>query len=91
MRKSLHLAHLQVEQSWAGTCVYNERGSTVLLARVTARMARGAVSIKEGAWFTPDAEGMDVNSCQRTDRLPLGACRATTHNINLVEVERLPQ
>ena len=36
--------------------VFNDRGATVLPARVTDRIARGAVSIKEGAWFTPDAE-----------------------------------
>ena len=37
--------------------VFNERGATVLPARVTDRIAPGVVSIKEGAWFTPDAAG----------------------------------
>jgi anaerobic dimethyl sulfoxide reductase subunit A len=72
--------------------VYNDRGSTVLPARVTTRMARGAVSIKEGAWFTPDAAGTDIKGCANVltdDRS--APCGATTYNTNLVEVERLSE
>jgi anaerobic dimethyl sulfoxide reductase subunit A len=43
--------------------VFNARGATVLPARVTDRIARGVVSIKEGAWFTPDAIGQDTRGC----------------------------
>jgi anaerobic dimethyl sulfoxide reductase subunit A len=43
--------------------VFNDRGATVLPARVTDRIAPGAVSIKEGAWFTPDAGGRDTHGC----------------------------
>src|SRR5262245_7187928 len=70
--------------------VYNNRGSTVLPARVTPRIARGTVSIKEGAWFTPDAAGMDIKGCANVltdDRS--APCGATTYNTNVVEVERL--
>jgi anaerobic dimethyl sulfoxide reductase subunit A len=70
--------------------VFNDRGATVLPARVTNRMARGAVSIKEGAWFTPDAAGTDSRGCANVlthDRsAPSGA---TTYNTNQVEVARL--
>jgi anaerobic dimethyl sulfoxide reductase subunit A len=69
--------------------VFNDRGSTVLPVRVTTRMARGAVSIKEGAWFTPDASGTDSEGCANVltdDRS--APCGATTYNTNLVEVER---
>jgi anaerobic dimethyl sulfoxide reductase subunit A len=31
--------------------VFNERGSTILPGRVTDRIARGVVCLKEGAWF----------------------------------------
>jgi anaerobic dimethyl sulfoxide reductase subunit A len=43
--------------------VFNARGETTLPARVTDRIARGVVSIKEGAWFTPDAAGRDTHGC----------------------------
>ena len=71
--------------------VFNDRGATVLLARVTKRMARGAVSIKEGAWFTPDASGTDTRGCANVltdDRA--APCGATTYNTNQVDVMRLP-
>src|SRR5437879_12709327 len=35
--------------------VYNQRGATILPARVTDRLARGVVSIQEGAAFTSGA------------------------------------
>ena len=43
--------------------VFNDRGATVLPARVTDRIAPGVVSIKEGAWFTPDDDGDDTRGC----------------------------
>ena len=67
--------------------VFNDRGATVLPARVTDRIARGAVSMKEGAWFTPDAAGTDTNGCANVltdDRS--APCGATTYNTNQVEV-----
>jgi DmsA/YnfE family anaerobic dimethyl sulfoxide reductase A subunit len=67
--------------------VFNDRGSTVLPARVTDRIAPGVVSIKEGAWFTPDAGGADTRGCANVltaDRAsPAGA---TTYNTCRVEV-----
>ena len=44
-------------------CVFNARGTTLLPARVTDRIAPGVVSIKEGAWFTPDSSGADTRGC----------------------------
>ena len=56
--------------------VFNDRGTVVLPARVTERIAQGAVSIKEGAWFTPDGDGRrHAGLRQRADRRPLGAVR----------------
>jgi anaerobic dimethyl sulfoxide reductase subunit A len=70
--------------------VFNDRGATILPARVTDRIARGVVSIKEGAWFTPDALGQDTRGCANVltaDRsAPSGA---TTYNTCQVEVEPL--
>ena len=39
--------------------VFNDRGRISLPARVTARIAPGVLSVPQGAWFTPDAEGVD--------------------------------
>jgi anaerobic dimethyl sulfoxide reductase subunit A len=68
--------------------VYNERGQTVLPARVTDRVARGVVSIKEGAWFALDAGGRDRRGCANVlteDRAaPSGA---STYNTCRVEIE----
>ena len=67
--------------------VFNDFGSVVLPARVTDRIAQGAVSIKEGAWFTPDGEGTDTRGCANVltdDRS--APCGATTYNTNQVDV-----
>ena len=69
--------------------VFNDRGATVLPAHVTERIARGVVSIKEGAWFTPNASGDDTRGCANVlteDRAtPAGA---PTYNTCLVEISR---
>jgi anaerobic dimethyl sulfoxide reductase subunit A len=67
--------------------VFNDRGALVLPARVTDRIAPGAVAIKEGAWFTPDAEGTDRRGCANVltdDRS--APCGATTYNTNRVDI-----
>jgi anaerobic dimethyl sulfoxide reductase subunit A len=67
--------------------VFNERGATVLPARVTDRIAPGCVSIKEGAWFTPDARGQDTHGCANVlteDRASPAA--AAAFNSTFVEV-----
>jgi anaerobic dimethyl sulfoxide reductase subunit A len=71
--------------------VFNDHGATVLPARVTERITPGVISIKEGAWFTPDASGQDTNGCANVvtaDRA--SPCGAATYNTCQVEVEVLP-
>jgi len=68
--------------------VFNDRGATVLPAKVTDRIAPGVVSIREGAWFTPDERGDDRKGCANVltdDRS--APCGATTYNTCLVQVE----
>ncbi len=69
--------------------VFNDRGATVLPARVTERIAPGVVSIKEGAWFTPDQHGEDTRGCANVliaDRAsPAGA---SAFNSTFVDVVR---
>ncbi len=69
--------------------VFNDRGATMLPARVTDRMAPGVVSIKEGAWFTPNAEGVDTKGCANVliaDRASPAA--AAAYNTCFVDVAR---
>ena len=69
--------------------VFNDRGSTMLPVKVTRRIMPGIVSIKEGAWFTPDVTGTDTKGCANVLSQDRAApCGATTYNTNLVEVER---
>jgi anaerobic dimethyl sulfoxide reductase subunit A len=68
--------------------VFNDIGATILPVQVTDRIAPGVVSIKEGAWFTPGADGADSQGCANvltTDRA--APCGATTYNTNQVEIE----
>ena len=68
--------------------IFNDRGSTLLPVKFTPRIAQGVVSIKEGAWFTPDADGIDTEGCANVLAEDRSApCGATTYNTNLVEVE----
>ena len=72
--------------------VFNDRGAVMLPARVTQRIAQGAVSIKEGAWFSPNADGADIRGCANVltdDRS--APCGATTYNSNEVEVAAADQ
>ncbi len=68
--------------------VFNEQGETLLPARVTEHIALGVVSIKEGTWFSPNAEAVDtegsVNALTRDYSSPSGAL---TYNTNFVEVQ----
>jgi formylmethanofuran dehydrogenase subunit D len=71
--------------------VFNQRGATIVPVRVTDRIVRGVVSLREGAWFTADAEGRDTRGCANVltaDRsAPSGA---STYNTGQVEVEPAP-
>ena len=70
--------------------IFNEQGATILPAFVTARIAPGVVSIKEGAWFTPDASGTDTKGCANALAMDRSApCGATTYNTNYVQVAPL--
>ena len=69
--------------------VYNDRGTTVLLARATERIMPGVVCIYEGAWPTLDEHGIDHSGSAdilTADRpSPAGSF---AFNTLLVEVEK---
>ncbi|MBI2831937.1 MAG: molybdopterin-dependent oxidoreductase [Chloroflexi bacterium] len=68
--------------------VFNDRGETVIRARVTERIMPGVVDIPEGGWYTPDQSGIDKGGCAniltRDESSPGGAFVGTC----LVEVRK---
>ncbi len=70
--------------------VFNDRGRIRLPARVTSRIAPGVLSVPQGAWFQPDADGVDtggsVNTLTSWRQSPIHKGNAQ-HTI-LVQVER---
>ncbi len=68
--------------------IYNDIGATILPVQITDRIAPGVVSIKEGAWFTPGADGVDTQGCANVlTRDRAAPCGATTYNTNQVQIE----
>ncbi len=71
--------------------VWNERGELVIPARLTARILPGVVDIPQGAWWKPDAAGVDyggninVLTSHRWTPLAFGSTQQTIR----VEVEKL--
>ncbi|MFB3812627.1 MAG: molybdopterin-dependent oxidoreductase [Terriglobales bacterium] len=70
--------------------VFNDRGETRIQARVTARIMPGVVFLPEGAWYTPDENGVDVagsaNVLTSDEISPAGSF---CYNTALVQVEKI--
>jgi anaerobic selenocysteine-containing dehydrogenase len=70
--------------------VWNGLGEMVIQARVTPRIMPGVVDIPQGAWWKPDANGVDHGGCinvltsHRWTPLAFGSAQQTI----MVEVER---
>jgi anaerobic dimethyl sulfoxide reductase subunit A len=70
--------------------VFNERGSTVVRCRLTVRIMPGVVALPQGAWWAPDARGIDrggsinVLTSERWSPLAFGN---TQHTI-MVQIEK---
>ena len=69
--------------------VFNDRGETILPAKVTERIMPGVVEIPEGAWYDPDENGVDRGGNPNVltkDVVSLGG--AFSSNTSLVEVAK---
>jgi DmsA/YnfE family anaerobic dimethyl sulfoxide reductase A subunit len=70
--------------------VWNDRGALRVRCRVTPRILPGVVDVPEGAWWAPDAEGVDrggninVLTSERWTPLAFGTAQHTA----MVQVER---
>jgi len=68
---------------------FNDRGVTMLPAKVTVRIAPGVVDIPQGAWYDPDENGIDRAGCAniltKDEHSPGGAF---VTNTTLVQIEK---
>lgn len=69
--------------------VFNDRGEIRIPVRITPRIAPGVISVPQGAWFDPDADGVDqggsVNTLTSLHPSPLA--KGNAQHTNLVEVK----
>ena len=70
--------------------VYNDRGAIVIPCRVTDRVMPGVVDIPQGAWWTPDENGIDrrgATNVLTSERLTPLAFGSAQHTI-MAQVEK---
>ncbi|WML25955.1 DMSO/selenate family reductase complex A subunit [Neobacillus sp. OS1-33] len=70
--------------------VYNERGSIYIDVKVTPRITPGVAGIPQGAWFTPDKDGLDQRGSVNvlTSQRPTALAKSNPQLTNLVEVKK---
>ncbi len=68
--------------------VFNDRGRIELPAKVTPRIAPGVVSCPQGAWYAPEADGVDRGACVNTltSLHPSPLAKGNPQHTNLVEI-----
>lgn len=69
--------------------IYNDRGRIKMPVHLTEDIIPGCVAISQGAWYTPDADGIDLRGSINvlTSLTPTPLAKANPQHTNLVEVE----
>lgn len=70
--------------------VYNDRGTVKVKAKVTPRLVPGVCTLPQGAWYTPDKDGVDVRGCINTltTWTPNPLSKGNPQHTNLVQIEK---
>lgn len=70
--------------------VFNDRGRLLVPVRITPRIMPGVVSIPQGAWWAPNAKGVDEGGCINTltSMRPTPLAKANPQHTNLVQVRK---
>lgn len=70
--------------------IYNDRGAMIISAKVTPRIMPGVIAIPQGAWWSPDRQGVDqrgnINTITKYHPTPLA--KGNPQHTNLVQVEK---
>lgn len=71
--------------------VRNSRGTVRTQARVTPRIAPGVVSLPQGAWYQPNADGVDEGGCANTltKYHPSPLAKGNPSHTALVQIEKV--
>jgi anaerobic dimethyl sulfoxide reductase subunit A len=71
--------------------VYNDRGEVHIPAFVTNRIRPGYTNMPQGAWYTPDSNGVDTRGCgnvlTKYEATPFA--KGNPQHTNLVQVEKI--
>lgn len=70
--------------------VYNDRGMITIDVKVTPRIVPGVAAIPQGAWYSPDKQGIDQRGSVNvlTSQRPTPLAKANPQLTNLVEVKK---
>ncbi len=73
--------------------IRNDRGQVRTRAHVTERIMPGVTALAQGAWYRPDAEGIDRGGSINvlTSLRPTPYARGNPQHTNLVEVEKITE
>jgi anaerobic dimethyl sulfoxide reductase subunit A len=70
--------------------VFNKRGSIFIDVKVTPRITPGVAAIPQGAWYSPDKDGLDQRGSVNvlTSQRPTPLAKSNPQLTNLVEVKK---